>query len=82
MKIPSAGLLAISNNVNNESVLAISKSLKHNTVTDYYSYGTCSPDFEDVSITCVPSMLQASLYNLEHSIGERSQLTLHIAFLS
>jgi hypothetical protein len=71
MKIPTAGLLTISTNANdNESVLAISKSLKHNTVIKAYNYGTCPLNLKDVSVTCVPSMLQASLYNMEHSTGK------------
>jgi hypothetical protein len=82
MKIPTAGMHAIRTNVSdNESVLAISKSLKHNTVINAYNYGTCSMNLKNVLLTCVPSMLQASLYNLEQSTGERTRLTLHVAFL-
>lgn len=82
MKIPTAGLLAISTNVNdNEFVLAVGNNLKHNRAINAYNYGTCFLNLKDVSVTCVLSMLQESLYTLEHSTGERTQLTLHVAFL-
>jgi hypothetical protein len=50
--IPTTELLAISTNVNDsESLLAVSKSLIHNTEINAYNYCAFSPNLKNVSVT-------------------------------